>query len=58
MSRSRRQPRLRGDDFEDPFQNARRPGCAVMSLTRFLSALKTLIPLTDGCFVQSMLPQL
>ena len=31
---------------------------AVMSLTRFLSALKTLIPLTDICFVQSMLPQL
>ena len=31
---------------------------AVMSLIRFLSALKTLIPLTDICFVQSMLPQL
>ena len=31
---------------------------AVLSLIQFLSALTTLIPLADGCFVQSILPQL
>ena len=31
---------------------------AVLSLIQFLSALTTLMPLADGCFVQSILPQL